>query len=530
MSLPKDTAIVISKGVARVFKEKFAHNGYDMEYVKAQKLSEKTGWEIITDEEAEKPSEISIGTCERGYVKDFLSRMDINQYGICRKKNKIAVCGHSLAATVLAADMLEKLGTESITDGFCEIYTNNSWIADYPPFGGKIVSVTDCCFNGTEAVYSSGTEEYHEYLTVLEKNGYVKKYENSICGNLFRRYEKGDTALSLSHSPAEGYTRIISASITSTRFADILRAGKEELCDITVTQMALDYIGGSFGMGYIITLRDGSFVIIDGGHVRVKEGYPKTYDYVRLYTLLRELNKRPDGKIVISAWFITHEHSDHFNVFYHFCREYGSLVTLNAYCACHCSNAVAYNAQNPEFHSTNGRLTEALKNIDCKTVVTLRTGDDITLGGVRFEVLYTVDDLFPRRLYCFNDCSLVMKMTANGQSVMWLGDIFTAPSDILLKRYSPEYLKCDIACMAHHGLYGATEDLYNAIAPKVLLWSLWVRLAEKDLADDADTALRQVRVAKMLLKRESPPEVFYHTGTNYTLKMPYNSPEDLTKR
>ena len=84
--------------------------------------------------------------------------------------------------------------------------------------------------------------------------------------------------------------------------------------------------------------------------------------------------------------------------------------------------------------------------------------------------------------------------------------------------------------MAHHGLCGATEDLYNAIAPKVLLWSLWVRLAEKDLADDADTALRQVRVAKMLLKRESPPEVFYHTGTNYTLKMPYNSPEDLTKR
>ena len=299
----------------------------------------------------------------------------------------------------------------------------------------------------------------------------------------------------------------------------------EKIADVTVTQMMLDYLSGSFGMCYIITLEDGSFVIFDGGHVPTNNGYPRTYDYVRLFTLLQQLNKRPDGQIVITAWYMTHEHSDHFNVFYWFCKEYGDKVTIKAYAACPCSDIVAYNAKNPEFHTTGGRLAQAAQWVGGFDIVTLQTGDDFTLGGVRFEILYTVDDLFPDRLHYFNDSSFVCKMSYSGQGIMWLGDICAAPSEMLCKRYTPDYLKCDFVQMAHHGLNGARWDLYEAIDAKVLLWSLWNTLALKQLADDADISVEHIAIAQRLLLKENPPECYYHQRFNYTFALPYTGAE-----
>ena len=529
--IAENIKVIVADDIDCTFKEKYAHGGVDMEYAVAKKICDWLGISDIEKDTAPKSSaEIAVGRCERNYAKEFLDTLALNQYGIARRGDKIAVCGHFTASTVLASDCLLKLDKNEIADGFTAVFTNDNWVADFPLPFAKFVGATDCCFNNIEVVYESGRAAFDEYIDSLRQNGYRFEFENKICDNVFYRVTKGGNFLSVSYAHSEGYIRIISGSLDNNAFVNILGAGEENISDVTVTQMTLDYISGSFGMCYIITLKDGSFVIFDGGHVRVKDGYPKTYDYVRLYTLLNELNKRPDGKIVISAWFMTHEHADHFNVFYWFCKQYGSEVTLKAYCACPCSAAVAYNSQNPEYHTVNGRLAEALENARCDKIVTLQIGDKFTLGGVTFEIIFTVDSLWPKRLRRFNDCSFVSKMTYEGQSVMWLGDAGIDPSVQMRTLYTPEYLKCDIVNVAHHGYNGVESELYDIIDAKVYLWSLYDKIVKNFLTDEADKSLEYIRYAQRILTAEKPPEVFYHTGSNYTLKLPYHGEEDLTKR
>ena len=523
--------IIVGSDVACERKEKYVHEGIDLEFAKAEKISEWLGGaEIVNDETEESTEELSVGRTSRGYAKDFLDTLALNQYGVCCKDGKIAVAGHFTMSTALACDYLLTLDREVVKEGFKAVLTNDAWTADFMEPDATLVSATDCCFDNLETVYSASKEVYEKYIADLKGNGYELSFSNEICGNMFNRFKKGNAFLSASYSPSEEYIRVISGSLDKNKFVDVLKTGGENISEVTVTQMTLDYISGSFGMCYIITLKDGSFAIFDGGHVRVVNGYPKTYDYVRLYTLLKELNKRPDGKIVISAWFMTHEHADHFNVFYWFCKQYGSEVTLKAYCACPCSNAVAYNAQNPEYHTVNGQLKEALENVGGADIVTLQTGDKFSLCDVDFEVIFTIDDLCPKRLRRFNDCSFVSKMTYDGQAIMWLGDAGIAPSKLIRKRYTPEYLKCDIVNVSHHGYNGIEPELYDIIDAKVWLWSLYYRIVEGFLAEGADTSLDYVQYARKIHSMENPPRIFYHKGSNYTLNLPYHGEEDLTKR
>ena len=520
--------VVYSHLIACTEKQGFAHGGVDAEYFYAQKIAQWLGDAPVVSDLERNDREVLIGFVERPEMLIFLGKLGKNQCGVSRVGDKILVGGHCVAAVIRACQHLLEQKPEDIVDGYDYRETCQLWHTDIPTYPGLYLGMTDCCYNNVEYVYESDLQTFEDYLVVLEALDYQKVFENNICDNRFYRFTRNGMFLSVSYSPTEKRTRILSGSLENNKFFDALGSycSTEKIAPVSMTQMMLDYDGGSFGMCYIITLEDGSFVIFDGGHVRVVNGYPKTYDYVRLYTLLQEMNKRPDGVIVISAWFMTHEHSDHFNVFYWFCKEYGHKVTIRAYGSCSCSDAVAFNAKNPEYHTTSGRLAEASAFAGGFKLVTLQTGDKFTLGGVDFEILYTVDDLFPDRLHYFNDSSFVCKMTYGGQGTLWLGDICSAPSEMLTKRYTKEYLKCDFVNMAHHGLNGARWELYDAVDAKVLLWSLWEKLAVKQLADDADLSVEHIGIARRLLLKENPPECYYHKRPNYTFLLPYSGAEE----
>lgn len=519
--------VVYSHKIASTEKQGFANGGVDPEYAYAQKIAQWLGNATAISDRERGEREVLIGFVERLEMNIYLSKLSKNQFGVCRAGSKILVAGHCVAAVIKACKHLLDQNPDSITDGYDYRETCHEWIVDFPTYPGLYLGMTDCCYDNVEFVYESDRQTYVTYLSSLMEKGYHKTFENEICDNYFARFTKDGIFLSVSYSGAEKLVRVISGSLAKNKFFDSFGSyfATEKIAQVNMTQMMLDYDGGSFGMCYIITLEDGSFVIFDGGHVRVVNGYPKTYDYVRLYTLLQELNTRPDSQIIISAWYMTHEHSDHFNLFYWFCKEYGEKVTIRAYGSCSCSDTVAFNAKNPEFHTTSGRLAQAAKWAGGFDLVTLQTGDRFTLAGVEFEILYTVDDLFPSRLHYFNDSSFVCKMTYGGQSTMWLGDICAAPSELLTKRYSPDYLRSDFVNMAHHGLNGAHWELYEAIDAKVLLWSLWEKLAIKQLADDADTSVEHIQVAQRLLLKENPPECYYHKRANYTFTLPYSGKE-----
>lgn len=523
--MTKKYYVVYPKGIDDVEKEAYAHSGIDPEVALCKRIAASLTDAEVCDDEKIHDNEILVGETDRPETAAALSRLGDAQYGVFVMGDRVAVCGHCVAATVMAAELLLTVDPEQLTDGFALVKTCEKWFVDYSrPADGVFVGMSDACFDRAEWVWDQvGAKSVDDYRAALARDGYETVWENRIGENRFYRYQKEGVYLQVAYWSADRTLRVISGKLSQYMTAP-QEWRLDGACDkpVTLTQMTFDYACGSFGMCYILTLADGSFVILDGGHVRVAAGQPKTYDYLRLYTLLREMNTREDGRIVIRAWLMTHEHADHFNVFYWFCRfchDYGQQVTVQTYCACPCSDTVAYNAKNPEFHTSSGKLAKAREWIGGFDVAVLHSGDVLRFGELSFEILYTVDELYPTRLRYFNDSSFVAKMTYGGQSTMWLGDICTAPSAFLRKHYGADVLRSDIVQLAHHGLNGAEEELYGLIGAEVLLWSLWDRLVKNILEEEPKEphhALSQRLAADPRVK-----EILKHTRHNYTLSLPY---------
>jgi hypothetical protein len=88
-----------------------------------------------------------------------------------------------------------------------------------------------------------------------------------------------------------------------------------------ITSNAIDYSAAdNWGLGQVITLADGSFILIDGGR-----NYGGAGEVTNLWNVLREMHKRAHSSyptatkpIHIRAWIITHEHGDHHNLLMNF--------------------------------------------------------------------------------------------------------------------------------------------------------------------------------------------------------------------
>jgi beta-lactamase superfamily II metal-dependent hydrolase len=85
------------------------------------------------------------------------------------------------------------------------------------------------------------------------------------------------------------------------------------------------------------------------------------------------------------------------------------------------------------------------------------------------EILYTQEDLYPTKLYYFNDCTMVSRVTVAGQTITYLGDVRYEGSYIMSERYGKE-LESEIVQISHHGFDGGTVELYTLLNPKTCLW------------------------------------------------------------
>lgn len=103
-------------------------------------------------------------------------------------------------------------------------------------------------------------------------------------------------------------------------------------------------------------------------------------------------------------------------------------------------------------------------------VVRLHTGQQLTLGDMTLEVLYTASDLAVGSLNDYNDACMVMRLSVNGKTVLMTGDAATATWNLLVKKYG-SYLKSDYLQVPHHGARGGgTVEAYRLIAPDELFW------------------------------------------------------------
>ena len=99
----------------------------------------------------------------------------------------------------------------------------------------------------------------------------------------------------------------------------------------------------------------------------------------------------------------------------------------------------------------------------------LHTGETFSFADLDFEVLFTHEDIYPDRIGSFNDTSTVLRVTCDGKSILFLGDLQDASCKKLEKMHG-SYLKSDAVQVAHHGFNGSTIETYDLVAPELALW------------------------------------------------------------
>src|SRR5699024_1992358 len=139
-------------------------------------------------------------------------------------------------------------------------------------------------------------------------------------------------------------------------------------------------------------------------------------------------------------------------------------------------NTIYYTANSLEWYQQNDstrafeaeNFYQAIQNERIKDKVKeVELNQKMTIDNVSCEILGVKNPEITENAY--NNSSMVIKMNVNNKSILFLADTGVESGEKLLQNQK-EKLKADIVQMAHHGQAGVTEEVYQAIDPKICLW------------------------------------------------------------
>lgn len=222
---------------------------------------------------------------------------------------------------------------------------------------------------------------------------------------------------------------------------------------ITMLTSVIDTICNSF----IITTEDGGVIAIDGGYQQETDHF---------LAVLKELTGSEKPRI--DAWFLTHPHDDHLNNFFNIMENRPDAVEVGRIYLNFPSKGF--------FEGTVGRDDSAAGTMEdfyrvlpliADRVRILSGGDELTVGGARFRVLYSQDF----EIKGCNNSSLVFRMDLGGRSALFTGDCGREAGEKILRLWGDSgLLDCGICQMAHHGQNGCERPFYEAVKPEICLW------------------------------------------------------------
>jgi beta-lactamase superfamily II metal-dependent hydrolase len=227
------------------------------------------------------------------------------------------------------------------------------------------------------------------------------------------------------------------------------------------------------GMSYVIQLKDGSFIIYDGGY---------TNQVTKLLNYLKNAHKG-EGKPLIRAWVLTHSHNDHYPTFTSIAtdEQLQDQITVE-YVIFAPMNDEKYSMpdeNNDNYFST--RLYEDVKGFEGATLVFAHTGMEFTFCNLNMEVLYCPENLYKDRsnLGNFNDTTVVTRVYGDGYSALFLGDIGEEGTAVMKTMYG-DYLKSDMCQASHHGIEPHHVTLYDIVKPQILFYPCSIKLYQSE--------------------------------------------------
>ena len=340
--------------------------------------------------------------------------------------------------------------------------------------------------------YAYSAVDFDEYASVINKiklAGYVTYSQNTIDGNLFGAYIKGEKQINIAYYPSyeNGSLKVVysaKAYLPATEAPEY-----ERIMNSSITQIGRNGASETApGESYVIQLEDGSFTIIDGGGA--VEG-----DDVSLLNYLND-NKPASHDKPHVTWMFTHAHSDHFYLAWWFLRDHSDDIVLDLVCynfpkfpiyssadEATANGGFAYDRYD-DADKINTRVTELFTVLEEKYPDTphynFHSGDVLYLADCKIEFLHTHEDFYPQAIDTMNKTSAVWKMSFkssdddsnySGMTFLVLGDSEVGNCNLMASVYS-KVLDSDIVQASHHGLNGATSALYEKITPDVLFWPI----------------------------------------------------------
>ena len=418
-------------------------------------------------------------------------------------------------------------------------YTRSGWLLAAPAYeGGTLAPRLYDCGTGMPDTGSSymmcvsetTAAQFNNYLDKLSDCGYTMDSENIVPSstgksNLFSGYRKGSQYLWVYYLAETGEVRVIEdrASTPVSEFEYTFDFDSNTATELYLYGMKYEETGGE-GALLIIKQADGSVILIDGGSV--KQATPAAVS--GLWQFLHEITgKTQNEKIVISCWFITHPHGDHYALGSSLIETYREKLDLQR---------VAFNFPNPseatagvrngENMGIDDKARDALKYYPNAMFLKCHTGQSIRLGSLTMDVMITQEDavdattgksVMPEG----NSMTTVARFTfADGTRYLELGDFTgeeSAPEkshyklrqELFAKMYAASEFECKIVNIAHHG-YNSLPLIYPKVKAGYALWSnAYFGSSSIFNADNMWKWVRAGQIKTQLGNSGVTPQIFY---------------------
>lgn len=375
-------------------------------------------------------------------------------------------------------------------------------------FAGDFVCSDDCFVRVINVETKAAFDAFVE--GILNKDSFELYSKNELDGNVYFTFKAPFGMLHAYYTDYSKTVRLVFDSLESTVIFPKEDTGYEKVTDPTLTVMSLDYSrmlnGAAYGMSYVFTLCDGSYLIYDGG---------LWGDADHLVEFLEENNKRKDGKVVVAAWIITHAHYDHYQCLETLLEKFADRIDVEKF---------VFNEAREEYFSSKNAFDPFLtakiyeladgKFSDLK-YVRLHSGQRMAVRDCVVETFYTHEDIYPEMIAEMNATSLITKVHLCNQTFMFLADDEGQSDKILPKMYSKAW-KSDFVQVTHHGYSGGTDELYDLISPEYAMWPTaryFFNLVKDGKWEKGHSIY--------LLENIKVKEAFYAQDGHKTLKLPY---------
>lgn len=409
---------------------------------------------------------ILVGNTNFPHSQELAKQMGIFSWAMESKGDQIYLCafetnalksmGNKIKERIENGIVLSTATAEKKTVRICKIDRvaggNEKWNTAVPLYTGGTPDAFLQIDQGFYRMRYTKTDRatFDAYAATLAADGFELYASNSMDSNVFNTYYKDDLMLHAYYLHNTKSVSLVMASASSApkyalqAYSDGTNVATPNL---VLTDMNYRNQDGSFahnnGMGFIFTMSDGSYVVVDGGH---------SNDAPDLYEFMKNNNTRTDGKILIRAWILTHPDGDHYGALVNFANSYGPKdasrpeVILENYVTQYHYNSY----RSGSITGTVDRITNALKNFGSYTRIVPLLGQTMYFGEAAFTFLGTAE--LPQVLTLGNnEQSLIMNVAFKDKKILMMGDAMgamaTASNQVFTEAFRANFYQA-----AHHGL------------------------------------------------------------------------------